>query len=57
MNFPMKLQPNSHQKDMIDLWVLKFVCNLLYETQNDCVARNLETNVQKSTPGKLSYID
>jgi hypothetical protein len=53
----MKLQPNSHQKDMIDLWVLKFVCNLLYETQNDCVARNLETNVQKSTPGKLSYID
>ncbi len=42
---------------MIDLWVFKFVCNLLYETQKDYVARNLETNIQKSTPGKLSYFD
>jgi hypothetical protein len=33
VNFPMKLQPNSHQKDTIDLWVLNSICNLPYETK------------------------
>ncbi len=35
VNFPMKFQPNSHQKDMIDLWILNFVCNLRYEIQKN----------------------
>jgi hypothetical protein len=57
VNFPLKLQPNFDQKDMIDLWVLNFVCNLPYETQKNSIARNLETNVQKLVLGKLSYFD
>jgi len=42
---------------MIDLWLLNFVCNLHYEIQKKFVAGNLETNVEKSIPSKLSYFD